>query len=357
MSKFHTLKIASVRNETPDSISIGFEIPAELKAEFQYKHGQYLTLRAEVQGEDIRRAYSLCSSPQADTLPEVTVKRVTDGKMSNYLNDWAQVGNTLEVMPPQGRFFAELEPGAQRHYFLLGGGSGITPLFSILKSVLLREPRSKITLIYGNRNPQSIIFRNALQEWQGRYPERLQIDWWVDETDAGFTGNVGVLNAETVAQRVKHYQTDIARREYFLCGPGGFMEGAKSGLELLGVKEGEYHIEYFSSATPQKEEEAEVTGADEVSGTAGVTVILEGKSYDLQISDNTTILQAAIKAGIDPPFSCEAGVCSTCLAKVHEGKVRMDENNILTQSEVDKGYVLTCQAHPTTSYVKLEFFE
>jgi ring-1,2-phenylacetyl-CoA epoxidase subunit PaaE len=356
MSRFYTLPVAARKQETSDAVSISFEIPAELKDIFAYKQGQYLTIQAEISGEKVRRAYSLSSCPVTDNMHTVTVKKVDGGKMSNKINNEFQVGSMVEVMPPQGRFYTEMNASQQKHYFLLGGGSGITPLISIIKTVLKSEPQSKCTLIYGNRNASSIIFKNELDAMAQQYAERLNIIYSIDQSESGWSGHTGILTAESIRQFIEQHQSSIANREYFICGPGGMMENAKKAVQSLGVNDANLHIEYFS-APVGNDTTVEVTApAPDFEGSK-VMVKLGGKEYELHIKDQSTILYAGIKAGIDPPFSCEAGICSTCMAKVIEGSVRMDENNILTDAEVKKGYVLTCQAHPTSKVVVLEYYE
>lgn len=356
MSRFYSLPVVAKKQETADAVSISFQIPDELKEQFRYKQGQYLTLQMEINGEKVRRAYSLSSSPVTDDLHTVTVKRVEGGKMSNKIND-ISLGTILEVMPPQGRFFTEISASNKKHYFLIGGGSGITPLMSIIKTVLHAEPNSRCTLIYGNRNAASIIFKNELDELAAAHPGRLSIIYSIDQPEAGWNGLTRMLSADTIKQLITQHQGTITEREFFICGPAGMMEQAKKAVEFLGVNAANIHIEYFTAPVGGEEKPVEVSAPEPDFEGSKVFVKLGGKEYELLIKDKTTILHAGIKAGIDPPFSCEAGICSTCMAKVIEGTVKMDENNILTDEEVKKGYVLTCQAHPTSKVVVLEYYD
>ncbi len=358
MSKFHSLEVASVKQETSDAISISFKIPAELQHEYAYKQGQYLTIQANINGEDVRRAYSLCSSPVTGELPAVTCKRVDGGKMSNYLASEVKTGMMLNVMPPQGRFFTEMDPTNQKHYILVGGGSGITPLISIIKTVLLKEPNSKCTLIYGNRNIASIIFKTELDQLQSNHPERLNVLYSIDTAESGWNGITGFLTPEKISELIKQSQGSINQREYFLCGPEGLMTQARTAFNQLNLPSANVHIEFFVAPVSDKKiEEPKVEQNLDFEGSK-VFVIIDGKETELILKDNKlSILHAAIKAGLDAPFSCEAGICSTCMAKVMEGSVRMDENNILSDEEVAKGYVLTCQAHPTSKIVRLEYYD
>lgn len=358
MSKFHSLEVASVKQETSDAISISFKIPSDLQQEYIYKQGQYLTLQAIINGEDVRRAYSLCSSPVTGEMPAVTCKRVDGGKMSNYLASTIKPGMTVNVMPPQGRFFTEMDPVHIKHYILVGGGSGITPLISIIKTVILKEPNSICTLIYGNRNSGSIIFKNELDQLVSVNHGRLNIIYSIDTPENGWNGVTGLLTSEKISELILQSHGNITNREYFLCGPEGLMTQARTAFNKLNLPSNNVHIEFFTAPVSDKKVEETVIAEDLNFEGSKVYVTLDGKEREVIIKDNKlSILHAAIKAGMDAPFSCEAGICSTCMAKVTEGAVRMDENNILSDEEVKKGYVLTCQSHPTTKIVRLEYYD
>jgi len=358
MSKFHSLEVASVKQETNDAVSISFKVPSELKQEFLYKQGQYLTIQAIIGDLDVRRAYSLCSSPVTGELPTVTCKKVDGGKMSNYLADNVKPGMFLNVMPPQGRFLTEMNPVHIKHYILVGGGSGITPLISIIKTVLLSEPNSICTLIYGNRNSASIIFKNELDQLVTNNHGRLNIHYTLDNSENGWTGITGMLNSDKISELILQSHGNITHREYFLCGPEGLMTQARTAFNKLNLPSTNVHIEFFTAPVADKKVEAPVQEESHDFEGSKVYVTLDGKTKEIILKDNKlSILHAAIKAGMDAPFSCEAGICSTCMAKVTEGAVRMDENNILSNEEVAKGYVLTCQAHPTTKIVRLEYYD
>lgn len=358
MSKFHSLEVASVKQETSDAISISFKIPADLLQEYQYKQGQYLTLQAIIGDLDVRRAYSLCSSPVTGEMPAVTCKRVDGGKMSNYLANEVKPGMMMNVMPPQGRFFTEMDASNNKHYILVGGGSGITPLISIIKTVMIKEPNSICTLIYGNRNASSIIFKNELDELAVNNNGRLNIIYSLDSADSGWSGVTGLLTAEKISELIQQSHGSITNREYFLCGPEGLMTQARTAFNKLNLPSNNVHIEFFTAPVADKKvEQPKEEAALDFEGSK-VFVTLDGKEREVIIKDNKlSILHAAIKAGMDAPFSCEAGICSTCMAKVTEGTVRMDENNILSDEEVAKGYVLTCQSHPTSKIVRLEYYD
>ncbi len=356
MAQFYPLSVVNKIRETEDAISISFQIPQDLKSTFAYTHGQYLTLRMNIGGEDVRRAYSLCSAPRQDDNLTVTVKRVDGGRMSTHLNAHLQIGQTIEVMPPEGRFFIPIDPTAERHYVLVAGGSGITPMMSILRTVLVEEPKSKVSLIYANRNAQSIIFAQKIQELQQSYGDRLQVQHFLDDDFGSNQAEKGPLTAPVLAETLTRLIQDNSQTHYFLCGPGGMMEQAKLGFESLNISTERIHIEYFTAPVSGGVTQTAPKPEAPAQGSK-VIISLYGETHEVQIDDQTTILKAATKAGIDAPFSCEAGICSTCMAKVLEGSAVMDENNILSQDEVNDGYILTCQSHPTAPVVRIEYID
>ena len=349
---FYRLKVDKIIRETPEAVQIRFLVPPPLKNLFTYRAGQYLTLHATINGEEIRRSYSVCESPYVDDMPTVAVKEVENGRMSTFLNRQLQEGDLIEDMPPMGNFTVDLNDQAQRHFILFGGGSGITPLKSILMSVLLKEPNSKITLIYANRDEASIIFREALDTLEQTYASRFKIIHVLDEAGPEWTGLKGMLNEMKVNQLVKMNETRIAEAEYYICGPGGLMQLVKSSLENMGIPGSHIHLEYFAAV---KSDEAKSTVVEDDGSEKIVTIDLFGDEMDVTVKPNQTILEAAQEAAMDPPYSCTVGVCTTCRAKVHEGTVRMDEREGLSDAEIDEGYVLTCQSHPTSSRVKLTY--
>lgn len=355
MAQFHSLQIAEVIRETPDAVSISFEVPTELAQTFSYISGQYLTLKAIVAGEEVRRAYSLCSAPGLDRRLTVAVKEVSGGKMSVHLNRNTKAGDHIEVMPPEGRFYLPVDASLQRRYILIAGGSGITPMMSILRTVLNSEPNSSILLLYANRNKESIIFESKLQALVEQYGDRIEVKHFLD------SGASGVYQAGPLGQDV--LKESLASENWgpqshaFICGPGPMMEAAKQALLETGLPENQIYIEYFSAPTSADKVETAQASTEAPTEGSKVFVTLYGETTEVLIKDNTSILKAATKAGLDAPFSCEAGICSTCMAKITEGSARMDENNILSADEVKQGYVLTCQAHPTTSVVRLEYLD
>lgn len=366
MSQFFALPITGKKQETAEAVSISFLIPDELKEKFKYKAGQYLNIEVDVDGEKLRRAYSLCSCPLTDDQLTVTVKRVEGGRVSTKLNGPLQLGQTLMVMPPEGRFTPEIHADNQKHYFLFAGGSGITPMMSIIRTVLKAEPGSNITLVYANRNKNSVIFKNELDELAKTQKGRFDVVYSFDTADMFWFGLKGFLTGDAVRKQVQKYGRGT-QTEYYICGPGPMMETVKTALLGMGIDKDTVHIEYFTAPTAGKTEETVSVPAAEPVTTAApaaattdgtqLKLTINGKTHDVFVKHKKTILAAAQDAGLDPPYSCEAGICSTCMAKVLSGKVRMVENNILTEKEVANGYILTCQSLCESPEVSVEYYD
>lgn len=355
MAKFHSLKVSDVRRETHDAVSVAFEVPATLWPEFQYKQGQYLTLKLQVNGEEIRRSYSVCTSPFAEKELRIAIKEVKDGRGSTFVNRALKVGDVVEVMTPMGNFHSPLSGSAQKNYVLFAGGSGITPMMSILKSVLYIEKQSTITLIYANRDEDNAIFKNELEKIAADNADKLNIVWVYDNPKNNVPDLYkGLMSPEKVKALIEKHVPLRPNNEYFICGPGPMMENVKVTLEGLKVEKEKIHIEYFTTVleTLAKAEQT-IVGEDLVSR---VTVLQYGveTTFDLK-TRGATILDAATEAGVDAPFSCKGAVCCTCRAKVLEGKVKMDANFALTDTEVEQGFVLTCQSHPLTEKVVVDY--
>lgn len=354
MSKFHSLTVSDVRKETSDCVSIAFNIPSALEQEYKYIQGQYITFKLKLNGEELRRSYSLCSSPIADKELRVAIKKVTGGKASNYLNDNVKQGDILEIMVPMGNFYSTLEASNKKNYVLFAGGSGITPMMSIIKTVMKAEPNSAVTLFYGNLNEEATIFKNELDIMASTSGNRIKLFYVYDKPNQSTPDLYkGLLTQDKVRALIENHVGLNADNEFFVCGPGPMMENVKIVLEELKVNKERVHIEYFSAVIDATKKEPAVTGSDLVSK---VTVIMYGieTTMDLKTSGQS-VLDAALDAGVDVPYACKGAVCCTCRGKVIEGKVKMDANFALTDSEVKRGYVLTCQSHPLTEKVVIDY--
>lgn len=363
-TEFHQLTVSKVTNETKDTVSLSFDIPEKLKETFQYKAGQYLTLKFKINGEEVRRAYSFSSSPTTDQTPTVTVKRVNNGLVSNHINDHIKNGSVIEVMPAHGRFTPEIKEENRKNYYLIGGGSGITPLMSIIKTVVEEEPQSQVHLLYGNQNVDSIIFYSELQELQKKFAGQLFIYFALDnppiEKEGGFLGMfqkkklnwegmVGRINKDLVNEFLQKHPVNNRTDEYYICGPGPMMDVAKAALENQGIDSKKINIEVFTSLGSTAPKKASSSGKKKV------IVHLESKKIEIEVGDNETILDVLLKQDEDAPYSCTSGACATCMAKVMEGKVEMDACFALDDDEIANGLILTCQAHPLTENVEISF--
>jgi ring-1,2-phenylacetyl-CoA epoxidase subunit PaaE len=352
MARFHTLKVKDIKRETSEAVSVAFEIPAQQQPEYQFKQGQYITLKLNINGEEIRRSYSICSSPYDKEL-RVAVKEVAGGKASTFINRELKIGSNMEVMTPMGSFHSVLSGANKKKYILFAGGSGITPMMSIIKSVLYVEKQSNITLIYANKNELSTIFKNELDALSLSNPN-LKVVYVFDEPQTKISDlQTGIITSDKALSLIETYG-GVNADEYFICGPGAMMENVKTTLETLKVESGKIHIEYFNAVIDAvNKAENNTIGANVKSN---VTVLQYGieTNFDLQ-TGGISLLDAAIEAGVDAPFSCKGAVCCTCRAKVLEGKVKMDANFALTDAEVEEGFILTCQAHPLTEKVVIDY--
>jgi len=355
--KFQKLQVFKVVRETPDAITIFFQNPD--KQLYNYIPGQYLTLRVEINGKSVNRAFSLCTSPTTDDLLAVTVKKTTGGLVSTYFIENLKAGDSLEVLPPLGNFTAKLKDYQKKHYFLIGAGSGITPLMSILKTTLNVEKESKVTLLFGNRNTGSVIFKSQLDELQSQNPDRLKIIHVLTQPDADWSGPTGRLTRGKVKELLQStIESESLVKEYFVCGPSAMMDEALHALKEMRVAPENTHQEHFSAPITHPMDEA--VNKPEVIADAkvgSVKVILENKEYIIEVGPNSSILEAALDSDLDPPYACMIGSCCTCKAKLMSGKVIMDDREGLTDEEIRDGFVLTCQSHPTTPNVVVSYDE
>lgn len=352
--KLHTLKVRKKVKLTGEAAAIYFEIPEELKETFRYTQGQFLSIQVEISGQKYRREYSLCSSPYTEPDHVIASKIIDKGIVSNYLYNDLREGDLIGVYPPQGKFFTELTASNEKEYFLIGGGSGITPLYSILKSVLFAEPKSKVILYYGSLNDEGIIFKKELIELQKKHEDRFKMFFTVKETNDEWQGHTGFINKADLMKIMNDNLRSKKDTEYFICGPGEMMEIVKDALVSENIPAGKIHIEYFT-APLHREEYVPPGEEDDVVKEREVEIILDGNVYKVNVQPETAILDAAMDADLDPPFSCKSGICTTCRAKLYSGKVRMDEREGLSDAEIEEGYILTCQSHPLTDNVKIEY--
>jgi ring-1,2-phenylacetyl-CoA epoxidase subunit PaaE len=368
--KFHTLRIADVVPETTDAYTLVFDNPDPKL--FAYEAGQYLTIKVDIGGESYRRAFSLSSCPRTDSRLSVTIKKVTGGKVSPYLQASARVGQTLESYPPLGNFKLVPQDAGRRHIVLIGAGSGITPLMSMLKTVLHAEPGSIVTLVYGNRTESDIIFKGQLERLEAESAGRLRVIHALTQPTAAWSGVTGRLDATllpTLLGQLLAVQPGLPVEAY-LCGPVGMMDAATQALQDAGVNPSKIHRELYSAALPTETsavdsapavtaapapEEQNEHGFSYERRTRTVTVTLDGETFQVTVPPNKSILKAVIDLKKDPPYACLEGLCSTCRCKVHDGYIEMDEREGLSDEELEAGYALACQAHPLSDNVVIEF--
>lgn len=354
MSKFYPLTVAKVKHETRDAIAVTFAVPPELKSTFAYQQGQHLTLRAMIDGEDVRRSYSICSAVQDETL-RVAIKRTPGGLFSSWANEQLQAGATLDVMPPMGHFNVPLDAESERHYLAFAAGSGITPILSIIKTTLLAEPKSRFTLVYGNRASSSVIFRDELTDLKDVYMGRLKLVYVMSREQQDIELFNGRITGEKCSAFLQHW-IDIADIDVaFVCGPEDMMHGVSKSLQEAGLPKERIRIELFAASIPKHEHKPRPVAQGAAHQTE-VTVIMDGSAASFTMDkDKESILDAGLRAGIDMRYSCKGGVCSTCRCKVVEGNVEMDVNYALEDYEVARGFVLSCQAFPITDKLIVDF--
>jgi len=357
MPTFHKLKISDVCQETDDSVSIAFDVPEDLKEGYQYIQGQYLTVKALIDGEDVRRSYSICTGLFDNEL-RVAVKKVKGGLFSIFANEKLKVGDEMDVMTPMGNFYTDLDKDNAKHYVGFAAGSGITPLMSIIRTILVLEKNSRFTLFYGNKNRSSIIFRENLVDMKNTFMDRFNLVNILSRENQDIDLFNGRIDGEKASDLLDKMLPKDGADDFYLCGPEVMIMDVKDTLEARGVDKGNIHFELFTSPSVQKGEQKAVEEIpEELKGKkADVTVIVDGNQTDFDLAmDGGNILDAALEQGADLPFACKGGVCCTCRAKLVEGKVSMDVNYSLEQEELDRGFILTCQAHPLTEKVVVDF--
>ncbi|HWT12999.1 MAG TPA: 1,2-phenylacetyl-CoA epoxidase subunit PaaE [Allosphingosinicella sp.] len=352
---FHPLTVAEVVAETADAMSIRFDVPEELRETFRFKPGQHLTLRAEIGGEEVRRNYSLCVAPQ-DGEVKVTVKRIAGGVFSNWANDRLGPGDAVDVMPPHGSFTWDFEPGAANHYVGFAGGSGITPVISLLKTALLTEPESRFTLFYGNRDSQSVIFLDELARLKNRFMDRLQVHHFLAEESGDIDLFNGLLDRRKCDEILDHLIDPENAAAFFICGPEPMMDFAEAALAGRGVAKEKIHLERFTAGRPSAAVAAQMQALQQEAQGLTMLVTLDGRKRRVAFAAAAgNILDSARAAGLPAPFACKAGVCATCRARVVSGEVEMAARYGLTDEEIAAGYVLTCQSVPKGEGVELDY--
>ncbi len=341
--------------ETPDAVSLGFEVPLELQEEYRYKQGQYLTLRFTLAGEEIRRSYSICSSPFEKDQLRVAIKKVKGGKVSGYINDEVKPGDIIDVMVPMGNFHSELSASHTKNYVLFAGGSGITPMMSIMKAVLEAEPQSKVVLLYGNNDEASIIFKNAILDLEIRYNERLRVVHVLNVAPPNHPHlHQGMMTKEKDLALIENYVGLNLDNEFFICGPTPMMDNVVAVLKEIKIEDSRIHIEYFAAPKESPESKKAEEKIKFVEG-AHLIIVMDGDEYQTTMLPDEAILFAAKRLGLDAPYSCQNGSCSTCRAKLLEGKVHMKVNFALNPADVASNFILTCQSMPLTENVVVSY--
>jgi len=352
---FHTLRIAEVIPETADAKSIRFELPEELRQEFAFRPGQHLTLKADIDGEDVRRTYSLCVAPEDGEL-KVTVKRIAGGVFSNWANDNLKPGDAIEVMAPHGSFTWDFTPGAHNHYVGFAGGSGITPVISLLKTALTTEPESRFTLFYGNRDSSSVIFLEELAKLKNRFMGRLQVHHFLAEEAEDielFNGMLDRAKCDLILGTLVEPEDVTA---FFICGPGPMMDAAEEALTSVGIPHDKILVERFTAGRPAAALAAQLQEMGREAQGLSLWVTLGGRKRRVPFSTEAgNILDSARLAGLPAPFACKAGVCATCRARIVSGEVDMAARYGLTDQEIASGYVLTCQSVPKSEGVEVDY--
>jgi ring-1,2-phenylacetyl-CoA epoxidase subunit PaaE len=354
VSKFHPLTIAQVARETRDAVAITFDVPASLKDAFRFLQGQHLTLRADVGGEDLRRSYSICSAVQDDCL-RIAVKKAPGGAFSTWMNEQAKIGQTIEVMPPMGHFNVPLDAANRKHYLGFAAGSGITPLISIIKTTLLAEPQSSFTLFYGNRSSATVIFKEELSDLKDTFLARLNLVYVMSREPQDIALLNGRIDRPKTDALLEHWVDLEDVDTAFVCGPDGMMQAVSKSLQEHGFPKSKIKIELFAASIP-KHQHKSVVAASPGRTECTVTAIIDGAAREFTLEKTKeNVIDAALRQGIELPYSCKGGVCSTCRAKLVEGEVDMDVNFALEDYEVARGFVLCCQSYPVTDRVVVDF--
>jgi ring-1,2-phenylacetyl-CoA epoxidase subunit PaaE len=357
MSKFYPLTVSSVRHETRDSVVLTLDVPTEHEEAFRFQQGQYLTFRTKIDGEEVRRSYSICAAVQ-DTHLRVGIKKVADGRFSTWANEQIAVGDVLEVMPPMGSFFVPLDPANEKHYVAFAGGSGITPVLGIVKTTLLSEPRSSFTLFYGNRASSTIMFREELEDIKNNNLGRFQLVHILEREKQDVDLFNGILNREKCELLLKYWVNVSDIDTAFICGPEAMMLQVSEALQAAGLDKRQIKFELFASPSqsPKGIRKVQTAAVSNMENACQATIVIDGRARTIDMQKGTkTILDAALGEGLELPYACKGGVCSTCRALLSEGEVDMDANFALEDYEIQRGYILTCQSYPVTDKILVDF--
>jgi ring-1,2-phenylacetyl-CoA epoxidase subunit PaaE len=352
---FNKLKVKDIRKETVDCVSIAFEIPKELVHTYSFTQGQYITIKIELNHESVRRNYSICSSP-LDHEFRIAVKKIPNGIFSNYANSILKIGDELEVLPPKGNFHSNLSANNENNYMAFAAGSGITPIISIIKTILLTEPKSSFTLVYGNKNRYSILFKEALEALKNKFLDRFRIIYILSREKTDSEIHFGRIDEEKCKKVLESSIEPEKFQAFFLCGPEEMIFSIRSYLERIGVEKKRIHFELFNVNRAQATNKETNTQTLDSSSLSNITIQQDGRSFNFMLPyHGNNILNAALATGAELPYACRKGVCCTCKAKLVSGEVEMDQVYGLEPDEIDQGYILTCQSHPRSENIVVDF--
>ena len=347
MSTFYKLAVKEIIRETPEAISVLFQVPEELQANYRFVAGQYINLKLTLDGNEIRRAYSICATPESGEL-RIAIKSIKNGYFSKFANEQLTVGKVLEVGTPEGKFTFEPEASRQKNYAAFVAGSGITPVMSILQTVLEEEPNSTFVLVYGNKSEKDTIFHNQLHDLQLQYVGRLFVQYVYSQSTAD-NALFGRIDKSTVNFILKNKHAEMEFSKFYLCGPEEMINLVSDTLKENNISDSDIKFELFSTSSSEGET---VASAD---GHTKISILVDDEETTFEMSQKQTLLEAALKQGLDVPYSCQGGICSSCICRITEGEAVLKKNQILTDAEIAEGLTLACQAHPTTATIKIDF--
>jgi len=350
MGRFHSLRINNIRKETTDTVSISLDIPTDLKEDYSFVPGQYVTFRTNIFKEEVRRSYSICSAPDSGEL-RVAIKQIKNGIFSTYANTRLKEGEHLDVGIPEGKFTLQTNIDNRKNYGAFVAGSGITPVLSMIKDVLKHEPKSSFVLLYGNKSSENTIFHEQLHELEKKYFGRLFVYYTYTQANES-NALSGRIDTEKVNYIIKNKHKNTTFDSFYLCGPETMIDLVSNTLQENKIKKDQIHFELFTASI---KEVAPVIATEDFNGSAQVTVLVDDEENTITVKENETLLDAALKGGIDAPYSCQGGVCSSCMCMVTEGEVQMLKNSILTDSEIEEGLTLACQAIPKSNTIAIDF--